>query len=300
MQHSAPPSPVLLTGMGGVLGEGLGACWPEETKSKMIIAGRRAPKSWMNTPFTSLDLSEGGRFAELLQRLQPKVLLYAAAESRISVCEESPKEAKQVNLLSLQECLPLLQEIGTRLVYISTDQVFDGTQPEILENDFPSPIHEYGRQKAEAEAHVLEASQVVVRIPLLLGPLVEKGREGADAWVLRATMNQTPLSLFTDEYRAAASARSLAPALLQILYGDGTGVYHLAGHRAWSRWEIAQKVCQHANVPWIHEPASLKDWTGTPRPSRLFLTCERAQAELGFHPPDLRQSLAALPQQPKD
>ncbi len=300
MQHPAPPSSVFLTGMGGVLGEGLAACWSEEVRSKMRVGGRRVPKAWEQTPFTSLDLSEEGSLFEVLSRFRPKVLLYAAAESRIAVCEEKPRESKRVNLTSLRDALPLLQEMGTRLVYISTDQVFDGTQLEIPESTIPSPLHAYGRQKAEAEAHVLEANQVVVRIPLLFGPTVKEGREGADAWVLRATKSQSPLKFFTDEFRAAASARSLAPALLQILCGKGTGVYHLAGGRALSRWEIAQEVCRYAALPWIHQQASLKEWQGAPRPARLFLTCQRAQGELGFHPPDLRQSLAKLTPPPDD
>ncbi len=308
--------PILFTGMGGVLGAGLAehcARYPLD----VLVAGRVPPSTLiaalLRNPgpgqaaaldgggtdpgqaaaagFCGLDLEQPGAAAALIEQLRPRALLHAAAMARQDQCERQPQRAERINVDAVAEILQALAGYGGRLVYCSTDQVFDGGAESYSEDAAVRPLHHYGATKARAEELVLAAGQCVVRLPLLLGPQVAPGRMGADHAVLANSARGEVMSLFTDEVRAPARAALLWPALLRLLRNEANGVFHLGGADAVSRHELGRRVCGRAGVEFLHRAATLSEWNGPPRPPRLVLSCARAAGELGFRPPDLRESL---------
>jgi dTDP-4-dehydrorhamnose reductase len=293
---------ILLTGMGGVLGIGLARAWHDQDPQQFLLAGRQPPRSWRRSAFAELDLRGTGDYADLLQRTRPHAVLHGAAMARVDQCERSPLEAQHVNFIAVEELLRVAETLSIRVIFCSTDQVFDGQAKHYLETDATNPLHLYGRSKVAAEQRVLASGGTVVRLPLLLGPVAAPGRMGADQAVLHASLEDRKLSLFTDEMRAPADAALLAPAIWKLLKdplgGSTSGrIYHLAGAEAISRYELGRRVCQAADLNFEHQPTSLTDWHGDPRPPCLVLRCQRAAAELSFQAPDLRQSLARLTSQ---
>ncbi len=199
------------------------------------------------------------------------------------------------------------KRVGARLVFCSTDQVFDGLAEQYPEDARRNPLQVYGATKVAAEDAALEGGGAVIRLPLLLGPEAAPGHMGADLALLRASQRGRPMGLFTDEVRAPADAAWLAAPLWRLLLGHDlpaiakqARIYHLAGNQAVSRFEMGKQVCKIAGVPFEHGRSTLSEWQGIPRPPRLVLTCHRAQRELGFVPPDLRQSLAWVNHFPLD
>jgi dTDP-4-dehydrorhamnose reductase len=293
--------------MGGVFGAGLarGGLASLLAGSEIVVLGRRAPQSWRDHRFESADFSVPGQLADRVRSLRPRAVLHAAALSRTDDCEQDPALADRLNAGVLRELAESLQELGTidraenraRLVVCSTDQVFDGAAASYAEDAAVSPVHAYGRSKAHGESIALASGGAVVRLPLLLGPPVPgwPAKMGAEAGVLAAARAGRSLSLFVDEWRAPADPADFVHAISALLIGEArTGVFHLAGADAVSRFELGALSCAAAGINSNHQAASLADWRGAPRPPRLILRCERAIRELGFRPPDLRQSLARL------
>lgn len=129
---------------------------------------------------------------------------------------------------------------GARLIHLSSDLVFDGTAAgAYTEEDPPSPVVPYGEAKAEAERAVLKASPgaLVVRTSLLYGG-PEPGRHELMA-------RDPAAAFFTDEIRCPTHVGDLAEALLAHAADDLTGVLHLAGADAVSRWELARLLAGH-------------------------------------------------------
>jgi len=279
--------------MGGVLGEGL-SHQAKADDSSWVVAGRKEPQAWSDIPFQVCDLSQGKALSSLIKKIRPQVLLHAAAMSKVEACEVQPDLAHRINVESVADALSVAKEIGTKLVFISSDQVFDGREEGYSEEAAVSPVHEYGRTKVLAEKLVTAAGGTVVRIPLLLGPQISPNRRGADTWLVEAARRQEPLVLFADEFRAVSAARLLASALFSLVEKPIPGIFHLAGSHALSRWDLGVAACAAAQVDMIHSKGSLKNWAGSAKPPHLHLLCQRAVKELGFQPPDLRQSLTVL------
>jgi dTDP-4-dehydrorhamnose reductase len=178
---------------------------------------------------------------------------------------------------------------GARLLNLSTDVVFDGAlgRP-YREGDEPSPITEYGAAKLAAERTVAERcpDALTVRTSLIYGgPPLRPSRQEQQA------MN-AQMPFFTDEIRSPVQVGDLAAALLALAAGDMTGVVHLAGADAVSRYEFAQLVVaarggDPATVQW----ASFRE-LGLDRPADCRLESIRAKPLRGVREVLGRCSLA--------
>lgn len=126
-----------------------------------------------------------------------------------------------------------------RLVHVSTDAVFAGRPAPYTEADPPDPVHDYGRDKADAETVVGAAagSHVIVRTSLLYGRHELSSHELAVRDVVTGTSTTT---FFSDEVRSPVLVDDLAAALVDLATRDDiTGVLHLGGPQQYSRAELA-------------------------------------------------------------
>jgi dTDP-4-dehydrorhamnose reductase len=218
--------------------------------------------------------------------------------TRLDDCEANPKACHRTNLEATRELCAAALEIGTSLLFVSTDQVFDGRAETYSEDSTPSPIHNYGRSKAEAEQIVLEAGGVVARLPLLLGGEATPQRKGADTALRQSMQAGQTIKLFEDEFRAPLPASSAAQGLLLLLEAMKSpnpprGVFHFSGNEPVSRLQLGQMVQTAHHLSATLLPTQAASWNGPPRPLRLVLTHERATEELSWKAPNLRQYLSA-------
>lgn len=125
--------------------------------------------------------------------------------------------------------------VGARLIHLSTDVVFDGEKgAPYVEEDEPTPVTAYGRDKADAEPAVRDAhpGALIVRTSLMYGG-EEPGRHERIA--------ADPDSVFfTDEVRSPVHVGDLAGALLELAAGERAGILHVAGADALSRYDFAR------------------------------------------------------------
>lgn len=289
MEVEASLTPWLLTGLGGVFGWGISKSPPPTT---FALAGRTRPEAWPDAPGVRLDLTKPGEFGAVLEQLHPSVVIHAACLSRAQDCEENPELAFQVNVTAVQEWLQASSSWDSFPLYISTEQVFDGSRSSYPEHAPTSPLSTYGKTKATAEELVLEAGGAVVRLPLLLGPELGNGRAGADSAILQAVRAGRRLGLFHDEVRTPVNPALLAPMLWRIAQSRIPGIFHLAGSEAVSRLELGRRCCERARLPADFDAVSARDFEGPARSLSLVLECGRAERELGWQAPNLRQSLA--------
>ena len=169
---------------------------------------------------------------------------------------------------------------GAELVHLSTESVFDGEHAPYAEDDEPTPVHDYGRWKAEAELAVAAAlPEVCIVRPSLVVSLDPP--DPGTARVLSAATGDDELVLFDDELRQPILADDLAGelwALTQLDAGARAGVWHLPGPQVLSRAELGRRLCARAGV----EPGRLRsgrqqDHVRGPRPRDLTMLAVRRE-----------------------
>jgi dTDP-4-dehydrorhamnose reductase len=121
---------------------------------------------------------------------------------------------------------------GLRLVHLSTDLVFDGTQGRYREEDAPAPVSSYGRSKAEAERLVreLHGGATIARTSLIYGGAEPGAQE---------RLAEEGTRFFVDEIRSPVQVGDLAEALLEVVRMDHVGALHLGGAEDLSRFDFA-------------------------------------------------------------
>jgi dTDP-4-dehydrorhamnose reductase len=217
---------LLITGGSGDLG------WP---LARLAARYRETISTYFKNPTVGggkavrLDLRDREATLALVKDVQPHAIIHAATSDR----SEDMVATIRAAALHISEAA---QKAGCRLIALSTDMIFDGTQAPYAEETPPTPISPYGQVKAENERLFLKSHNncLVVRTSLIYD-LKPTNRQ--ISWMLEKIKAGQPVGLFTDEIRQPIWAWNLAEALLELVDSPIQGILNVAGGRAMSRWE---------------------------------------------------------------
>jgi len=243
---------LFVTGLGGHLGSEL---------------GRRAPAAgW--------ELSGISGSAEVDVRDTPAVRrAVAGAQPDVVVHTAYRQDEPSVIVDGTRAVADAAAAAGARLVHLSTDVVFAGSERPLTEDDPPAPVTEYGASKLEAE-RACPPDALIVRTSLMYGGDAPSTHEVA---AIEAADGARDMAFFTDEVRCPIAVGDLAEALLELAAMEVSGPLHVAGADAVDRLQFARLVAGHHG----RDPDVLRGGAGGPgRPKRLALDCSRARALL--------------------
>jgi dTDP-4-dehydrorhamnose reductase len=260
---------IWVTGAGGLIGNYLVQTARELLSGVEVIPLTRA----------KLDLTNHSAVRDAFQKQTPGLVIHCAALSRSPDCQANPMLAHRANV----EATAALAELARRLVFFSTDLVFDGKLGNYEESAAVNPLSVYAETKVAAERIVLaNPNHLVIRTSLNCGTS-PTGDRGFDEQLVNAWRSGQSLRLFIDEFRSPIAAEITARAVWELAMRNSTGVYHLAGSERLSRWEIGTLISARRPDlnPRIHS-ASLKEYQGAPRAPDTSLNCAKAQAILPF------------------
>lgn len=177
----------------------------------------------------------------------PDVLVHCGALTHVDYCEQHPDESFTQTVQSTLNLVRVANDVNARLVYLSTDYVFDGAQGPYSEADDVHPLSVYGRHKLEAEEAVLTQNRqpLVLRVTNIYGDeargknfvarIVQQCREG----------KKLTLKLPFDQYASPTNAKDIARAMFLLLRDGKKGVYHIGGTDYMNRVELAMRVLQY-------------------------------------------------------
>ena len=174
------------------------------------------------------NLCDAAATWRLLESVHPNVIIHLAAVASPQQAERSREVAEAINVGATTTLSCWARENGVRLVFVSTDHVFDGRRGEYNELHAPAPINFYGLTKARGEAAVLHASGVVLRLGWLWGP--SRGAR-SNIWhtcMERLARGETVRGI-ADERRSSATLERAAEKILALAAGEESGVVHLTG-----------------------------------------------------------------------
>lgn len=241
------------------------------------------PAGWTFLPLrrSDLELTDFGAVERRFAHDQPDAVIHCAAMSKSPQCQLDPAGARMWNVDVTRHLAGLF--MGRRMLFLSTDLVFDGQSGGYDEKASVNPLSFYAETKVEAEKAVLKhPGHLVIRTSLNHGTS-PTGDRGFNEEMTRSWQSGRKLKLFTDEFRTPIPAVCTARALLELVGQEVDGILHVAGTERLSRWEIGQVLA--ASLPGLDcpmEPGSLKEYVGAPRSPDTSLDCRRAQSLLSF------------------
>jgi dTDP-4-dehydrorhamnose reductase len=279
---------VLITGASGLLG---GALLREASKSGTIAVA--AYNSHPLSGGLQMDVTEQAQVEAVLQRVAPDYVIHTAAFTDVDACEIQPQRAWDVNALGTKNVAEACAKHGARLIYISTDYVFDGEDGPYSEEAPTHPINVYGESKLAGERFTLNSGiNAVARVCVLYGP----DKPNFVTWVINSLRAQTPINVVRDQYNTPTYVGNCARALLRMCKCGLTGVYHVSGREQLDRYAFA---CAIADVFALNKKLINETTTDTlqqraRRPMNSSLRVEKAERALGMRLANVHEGLTLL------
>jgi dTDP-4-dehydrorhamnose reductase len=269
---------VLVTGASGQLGGYLLRELIGQGIDVVAWSGSRAGE-FGGVPLRPVDLADADGVAATFREARPSIVFHAAAIASVAECFRDQARATRVNARGTAVLAELAAEARARLLFVSTDLVFDGEKGWYKETDTPSPLSVYGRTKVDAERAVQSvASSVIVRMSLMYGPTLVDRPSFFDQQVA-AFRDRRPITLFDDEWRTPLDFPTAARALVAIGRGDCVGMIHVGGPERLSRLEMGQRLAIHMRADSSLIVPAQRNLTGLaerrPRDTSLDSSCWR-------------------------
>lgn len=196
-----------------------------------------------------LDMTDQRALGRLLEDTDPGVVYLPAAQPNVDWVEAHPLESRTVNVEGPLSVVQLLRGSKAKLVYYSSDYVFDGQGGPYVEDDVPNPVNEYGRQKLEVERAIQESLDrwLILRVTVVYG--WERQRKNFAHRTIETLRSGGVVKVPTDQMGNPTYAPNLAEASRELALGSACGIFHLAGPLRVSRYEFARELVRVFGLP---------------------------------------------------
>lgn len=230
---------ILIVGASGLVGS---HCLHYFNEMKITAIGTHLNYKTENTFFFNPLDENCFNFCEEMD-FKPEVIIHCGALTNVDYCEEHENESYMLTVRSTEVLVDFCNKNGIKLVYISTDYVFDGIDGPYKEDEEASPVNVYGKHKLEAEMLVRSLSEfLIVRITNVYGEEERSKNFVANLLhVIKSETNKT-FNLPFDQFATPIYARDIAKMIYVLIIDNKVGIYNLASTDYYNRFQLAEKV----------------------------------------------------------
>ncbi len=263
---------ILVTGCRGQLGSDL----IELLKGEYAVHG---------VDIQDFDIREYDRVLGCLKEIKPEVVLHTAAYTDVDGCQTNHETATSINAEGTENVARACREVKAKLIYYSTDYVFDGTkQSPYVETDSVGPKTVYGKSKLEGERQVVNLldDYVILRIAWLYGRVGKNFMRTMVQLGFRQMQQSrqgeiiTPLKIVDDQFGNPCWTQEVARQTRVVLVSDLTGVFHATSEGETSWYGFARMIFEKLNMPVQVRPCPTEEFPRpAPRPKRSSLENKR-------------------------
>ena len=285
---------ILVTGSNGFLGSNLVTFFSEKEEYDVLSTSRNVPaRNGKSTHFVG-DLLNVSFVEDMFHKIRPDVVINTVSLVNVDQCNDDPELARKITVTTAENIAKACAKYSSRLIYISTDHLFDGKNAPYTEKDIPHPVNEYGRSKYQAE----QVSQKYVPDSILIrtnffGISPANHTITFGEWVYNNLRDKKPMTLFVDYYFSPLEVNYLAEALDAIIKSDYSGIINVAGSERCSKYEFGielARICGFATNA-ITASQIAPDSFRAPRQPDLSLISEKFERTFNQKLPTLSQSL---------
>ncbi len=282
---------LLVTGISGLLGSNIALSGKNWRNFKIFGTFNSTPVT-LGQESVKMDLRNEQEVARVLQDVHPDIIIHAAAYTDVDGCEENQKLARAVNVKGTERIVNYAEKTGTKVVYISTDYVFDGETGNYTENDEVDPVDYYGQTKLDGEKIISTLENYLIcRISVLYG-FEPTDTLNFATWLLRELRQENTVKLIDDQYVTPTLASNAGRAIKFLLEERKQGVYHISGRECVNRYDFGVKLAEVFDLDThLIQRAKMRqmNWTAA-RPKRSCLNTDKLKRE-GFEPMNVMEGL---------
>ena len=280
---------VLIIGASGFIGR--------YVSRRLVASGHAVVSAYNSRPpaddgasWHRVEITDPAAVDALFSLARPEAVVHLAAMADVGTAERNPQIATDVNATATENIARLCERYAARLVFMSTEYVFDGRNGPYRETDTPAPDTQYGRTKFDAERAVagLASNWSILRTSIVYG-WPAPGRRNFVPMLVERLRGGEPYHGPTNVYRSPVYVEHLVDGIERLVETEDTGIHHVAGSDWVAMYEFAVAVAVKFGLD-----TSLVMPGTDPVDDRMGLDCARTMAVLGLPHPGLDDGLAAM------
>jgi dTDP-4-dehydrorhamnose reductase len=229
---------ILITGGAGYVGSNLEKFLKK--KNFMIYCLDILPKIKKN--YFQINIVNKKQVLNFLKKIKPDIIIHTAGLSNLKICEENKKLAYQINIQGTKNLISAIKNIDQKikLVFFSSDYVFDGINGNYKENSIQKPRTEYGKNKLQSEKDIKDNlnNYIILRTANIFG------HNGGNFFnfVVKNLLENKKIEVFNDVFYTPTYIDYLLDSIYYLLQNDFNGTIHIAGAETISRYQFAKKI----------------------------------------------------------
>jgi dTDP-4-dehydrorhamnose reductase len=288
---------LLITGTSGLLGNKIVDI--AKHNYKVIPTYNTKP---LHSNSLKLEIANLNEALSIFNKLEPNIVIHTASETNVDKCENEKEHAWKTNVQGTRNIAEACKNVGAKLIYISTDYVFDGKKGLYNEEDKPNPVNYYGLTKLEGERQVIEYSNnyAILRTSVLYG--WHPWKQNFATWVINQLKQDKETKVVDDHYNTPTLVDNLAEITIEVTEKDRRGLYHASGSERISRYEFAKQIARTLNLnAELVKPVKMSQLTAwiAKRPRDSSLNTSKIQKQLKTKPLDITEGLNKMKEEMK-
>lgn len=288
---------ILVTGAAGLLGSKLMELGSEQLQ--IFGCDRVKPQGFYDGKLYLLDITERESVIDAVKDIGPDWVVHSAAITDVDFCETHQEIARKVNVEGTRNIADAAGLAGAKMVYVSSDYIFDGKLGPYSEDDAPNPIGVYGRTKLDGEEEVKRsgAGSIIARSTVIFGHHA-LGLENFATWAISKLKIGEKIRVVNDQFGNPTLADNCAQMILKLIEKNSYGTYNVVGKDYVSRYDFALKIADSFGFDKkLIVPVSSEELGQASRRPRMGgLKTDKIQV-LGIRPMDIEESLEIMKMQ---
>jgi dTDP-4-dehydrorhamnose reductase len=285
---------MLITGVSGLLGNNLAYYF----KDKFDILGlyNTHPVSIDGIYTEKCQLSNPDNIKRIISDYEPEIIIHCASVANVDECELNRDATKRINVLGTRDIVRAVTDKEVRLIYISTDSVYDGVKGNFSEDDGKiNPQNYYGLSKYEGELEICKKQNSLIFRTNIFGWNIQD-KKSIGEWVLEALKAKRKVKGFKDTYFSSIYTMELARVIDMAIRRNLTGVFNCGGLDSCSKYEFALKIADYFGLDKTSiTPVTIDDHNfKAKRGKNLTLNVSKLQKILDYRLPTIDQSIEAF------
>ena len=222
---------------------------------------------------SKVDLTSETEVERVFMDVEPDAVIHLAAERNPDVCENNHLKTVKLNVESSRRLASLCKKYNSWLLYMSTDYVFDGSNPPYEVDDKTRPLNFYGDSKLKGEEAVLSelSSACILRVPVLYGGVENLG-ESAVTSIAKSLLSKEEVSVDHWAIRYPTLVDDVGRTIEMMLKVLPSGIFHYSASESMTKYEILKIMASELNLPFDHAKPVPGKPAGAPRPYNCQLS----------------------------
>lgn len=232
----------------------------------------------------------------VLSKFQPDIVIHTAGLTSVEKCEYNPTLANLINVEISANVALVTKQLGIKMVHISTDHLFDGTNPLLSEEIIPSPLNVYGFTKGQAERKVLEAHPLSLVIRTNFYGWGTSYRKSFSDMIIFSLREKKQITLYSDVYYSPIYVYKLISCVHALISRDAKGIFNVVSDSRISKYEFGLIIASEFNLDtsFIREGLLAPNNQIVKRPLDMSLSNQKASTFSGIHIGDVKDHVKLM------